>query len=280
MINEKLKVGITGSSGFLGKNLQKRLEKNNEIYKFDGDITSTSELSNFFENDFNYLFHLAGKVPKYNENGIDLTSSYETNPKGTMKIVEKLLRYQCKLIFASTVGVYGKQKKPFHEEDSDLKPITSYTKSKLDSEKIILSSLPISQYTILRFSNIFGTDYNRKNLIENIARTMLNNKPLKLSLSEESVLDFLFISDAIDAFELAIRSCGIFNIGFGKSYSINEIINIFKEFFHFTSQVSFNKNNNLHIEVDTKKAKSVMNFKPKFSIHDGIREIYQNRKNL
>jgi len=82
-----MKIGLTGSNGFLGRNLIKILDSKNEITQFKGDITDKNDVEKFMNNKFDIVFHLAGAVPKFDE-GNDLTISYSINQVGTKNIVD------------------------------------------------------------------------------------------------------------------------------------------------------------------------------------------------
>ena len=81
------KIGITGSSGSLGKIILKN-KKKYKICKFNGDIRNRIEVFDWVEkNNIKIIFHLAAIVPikVVNQNK---KKAYEVNFKGTKNIVD------------------------------------------------------------------------------------------------------------------------------------------------------------------------------------------------
>ena len=81
---------VTGSSGFIGKNLVASLKRNNhKIYTFsstDGNIFDYDFIEKYKNTDIDYVYHLAGKtfVP---DSWIDPKSFFNINTNGTLNIL-------------------------------------------------------------------------------------------------------------------------------------------------------------------------------------------------
>ena len=107
---KKLKVGITGSTGSLGKEL---IKQNKCSYiKFRGDIISRHHVREWFvKNRFDAVIHLAAIVPikKVNENK---KRALKVNFNGTKYIVDEIYKHKINwFFFASTSHVYNSSKK-------------------------------------------------------------------------------------------------------------------------------------------------------------------------
>ena len=76
----KVKIGITGCTGSLGKFI---LKKTYKFICFKGDIRNRKDVKNWlFKNNFQAIFHLAAIVPIKTVNS-NRTKAYNVNYKGT-----------------------------------------------------------------------------------------------------------------------------------------------------------------------------------------------------
>ena len=111
----KLNIGITGSSGVLGKKLILLNKKKYNFIRFAGDITKKRDVFNWIKKkDLDCLFHLAAIVPTFKvENNYKF--ALKVNYNGTKNIVDALNNFKEKKIkwffFPSSSHVYGYSKK-------------------------------------------------------------------------------------------------------------------------------------------------------------------------
>ena len=103
---KKISIGITGSSGSLGKELLKL--KKVKFVKYKGDIRSKKNLKKWFDNNsFDAILHLAAIVPIINVNS-NKKKAFEVNYEGTKNIVNLSLKKKISwFFFASTSHVYA-----------------------------------------------------------------------------------------------------------------------------------------------------------------------------
>jgi UDP-2-acetamido-2,6-beta-L-arabino-hexul-4-ose reductase len=180
-----MKVLVTGSNGFIGKNLLERLERieDVEVIAFTRS-NSLSELKQFIK-DSDFIFHLAGiNRPK------NILEFYEGNQDLTQKIVDLVLKSGKKIpiLISSSTQV---------EHNND------YGKSKLGSEVVLeayarQSSVPVYIY---RLPNVFGK-WSRPNYNTVIATWCHNiSRDISLKVNDETVaLDLVYIDDVVDHF--------------------------------------------------------------------------------
>ena len=99
MINKKIRIGITGSTGVLGSLLTKKLKKKKyEVVNFQSDIRKLSKVRSWVKNNnFDAIFHLASivAVRSCNENPLDACL---TNIGGTNNILISLSRIKKKTL--------------------------------------------------------------------------------------------------------------------------------------------------------------------------------------
>jgi len=106
-----MKIGITGSKGFIGSHVMESLKKNKEhaIIGIDEDIRNIDKLRPYFE-DLDFLVHAAGQTKDTDK----IEDYYANNVIGTRNIVDLCTRYDIKLIHLSSIetrGHYGNSKK-------------------------------------------------------------------------------------------------------------------------------------------------------------------------
>ncbi|MFA5931152.1 MAG: NAD(P)-dependent oxidoreductase [archaeon] len=156
-----MKVLLTGSGGFLGKEVAKALKaKHHSVVEYD--ITNGKNILNEEQlltemKKANAVVHLAGIV----EN--DNPSLWKINIEGTQKVASAAKKAKIKkLIFMSSTGVYGFTKGEVNEKTL-VHPENNYEKSKAEGEKIVLSVMDSVSVCIIRSAMIFGAnEYWRK----------------------------------------------------------------------------------------------------------------------
>jgi nucleoside-diphosphate-sugar epimerase len=167
---------VTGGSGFIGTNLTNDLlkeghkvtiydKRKSEIYPelcVVGDIRDREKLNKSMHNS-DAVYHLAAE----HRDDVQPTSLYyEVNVEGAENIVYALKKNHInKLIFTSTVAVYGLSAGEPHE-DSAIRPFNDYGKSKYKAENIFYKwahSCPENYLITVRPTVIFGEN-NRGNV--------------------------------------------------------------------------------------------------------------------
>lgn len=154
------KILLTGSSGFLGTfimneylNLKiKGLSRSNSHYNFD--------LANqipFIKENFDLVIHCAGNT----NNSFSKLGLYDYNVNCTLNLLRGLYnsnKIPKKIVFISSVSVYGLIEGDNVNEKYPLVSIDSYGKSKIESEKIIIKWCKENNVlcTILRLPLIVG----------------------------------------------------------------------------------------------------------------------------
>ena len=203
-------------------------------------------------------------------------------------ILEIIKNYShIKYIFLSSSMVYGDFIKDNVDEESACKPIDPYGSIKLGAELLIKSfSYQFgTKFLIIRPSAVYGpTDANMR--VSGIFfYNAFDNKPLKVMNNEEK-LDFTYVQDLVDGLVLAIENQTVvnqtFNITAGRSRSIRDFAEILKNInkkiniIYNSNKVEYMPNLKRPIRgtLDISKARKLLNFNPKYSLEDGIKEYY------
>jgi UDP-glucose 4-epimerase len=292
---------ILGGAGFIGSHLTEALLKEgynltvfdrksapffkqlqaNNLNILQGDFLTLNGLEEMLEN-IDIIVHLISTtVPKTsNENPI---FDAKSNLLGTIKLLEIARKKGIKkIVFASSGGtVYGVPQEIPISESHPTNPINSYGIIKLTIEKYLYLYHYIYgiDYCILRMSNVYGerqTVSNIQGLIPTIVFNGLQKKETVIYGDGSVVRDYLYVSDAVNAFVKAIAYSGdnkIFNIGSGKGYSINEIISYVEKMLNNTLLIKHEKSRSLDVPInilDNKLSEKVLGWKPIVDISEGI----------
>ncbi len=181
-----MKILVIGSSGFIGQFLAKKLLDNrHEIIGLDvvppydkqlakfkyiiGDILSSSDICNATQG-VDLVITLAAK---HHDFGVTREEFFKVNETGTQILLDCASKLGIKkLIFYSTVAVYGTQENPTTEETLP-RPDNNYGESKLAAEKVVQNWCDVDNSRcaiIIRPTVIFGPNNyaNMYNLIDKI----------------------------------------------------------------------------------------------------------------
>ena len=290
-----MRIGITGGSGFIGTHIANVLKSKYEVAIFDrlkpkiediefikGNIIDDS-IQKAFE-DCDVVIHLAAAV------GVKITEedpilTLNTNILGTKNVLEACKSNNVKkIILASSSEVYGEPLKIPIEESDPAIPITSYGISKIAAEEYV-KAYAVSfglKYTILRFFNVYGPGQSKDFVIPEFVSNASKNNPILIHGSGSQIRSFCHISDISNGVSLSIEKGDneIINIGnANEPITISELAKKIIGITNSKSSIQFvpftDSNRRRQKEIinripSIKKAESMLSYKPKISLNDGI----------
>ena len=219
-----MNIFITGSSGFVGKNIIEKLTTNYNFSKYiKGNKINITE---------DVVLHFAGKAHDFKKN-INKKEYYTANLDLTKEIFDNFLLSNAKVfIILSSVKAVADKLDYELNEDHFPNPLTHYGKSKLLAEKYILSKkIPEGKRVyILRPCMIHGPG-NKGNL--NLLYNFIENG-LPWPLGEfENIRSFCSIDNLCFIINELIQNTqipsGIYNVADDDPISSNELIKLISE---------------------------------------------------
>src|SRR6185312_12697373 len=214
------------------RNLPPELAANN----FTGKIEEIEKYEHIFEGVTTIIHSVHTTIP-YTSN-LNPVGDIETNVIPFIKLLnickEKKIN---KFIYLSSGGaVYGHPSnlEPLRE-NSPTNPISPYGISKLVNEKYLMlyGKTIFNEFVILRPSNIFGVGQNTsvpQGIIGHLIQSTITNNPITIWGDGESRKDYLYLGDFLDGIGKVLEGHAkenyIYNIASGKTFSINELINM------------------------------------------------------
>ncbi len=275
-----MKIIVTGSSGFIGKNLIKEFKNESyQIYGFstkDGDICDQQIWENMPKVDV--IIHLAAKtfVPDSWE---DEKNFIDINSLALLNAIKYCKKNKTRLIFLSSF-IYENSLIPVNE-DSERNPRNPYALSKLLAEEICKFYKKTSKLDviILRPFNVYGPGQNELFLIPKLIKQILDNKKIVV-FDTLPKRDYIYVLDLIKAIKKSILYKGkyyIFNIGTGKSHSVLEVINTLQKICKTNLPIeTINKERKMEIEnsiANIELAKKELGWTPEYSLEKALREF-------
>jgi len=232
----------------------------------------------------NAVIHLAASVSI--DESIERAQAYFLNNEyGTFGLAQTLLQSKSRplIIYASSPEVYGNPRYTPIDEEHPLYPRSIYAVTKLAAEKHVNALHEWFHYPmiIIRNFNTYGENQNSEGHSAVIPRFVMNairGEPLILHNTGRQTRDFLYISDAVQAylrllFQGETYSGQVFNIGTGKQTSIADLATTIKAVTATSSAIiqAQGRPGDLDaLEADISKIKTAVGWSPAFSLTEGL----------
>jgi len=223
---------------------------------------------------------------------------YENNVANTIKLLSAMKKAGIKnFLFSSSAAVYGIPEKIPISETAELRPINPYGETKAMVEKILkdLAEAQEINYISLRYFNVAGADKEGElgpnyrqpsHLIIRALKTAKGEYPYLEIYGTDyptpdgtCIRDYIHVMDLAEAHILAMEyllSTGkseVFNCGYGKGFSVREVISEVKKVTGIDFKVIEGKRRPGDPPVliaDNRKIKEVLKWKPKYDTLETI----------
>ena len=298
---------ITGVAGLLGSRLADWIIENKPEYKVVGiDDLSGGYESNvhpkvdlwqvdlvkhpisvcFEKNKFDYVFHFAA----YAAEGLSpfiRCFNYDNNLKVTARIVNECIKTDVKrLVFTSTLAVYGHGYGGIFDETQQQAPIDPYGVAKYACEMDIqiANEQHSLDYCIIRPHNVYGIKQNIWDKYRNVLGIWmyqyLNDEPMTIFGDGEQTRAFSFIDDILEPlWNSAIReeaSKQIINLGGVEEISIKEAANTLRAVIDTKDEFRYleARHEVKHSIPTFQKSIDLLDFKSTTTLYDGLEQMW------
>lgn len=313
---------VTGAGGFIGSHLIEGLVKKgcrvialvhynsfnswgwldylskdikNSVEIFSGDVRDPFGVKKAAEG-VDIVFHLAALIGiPYSYHSPDVY--VDTNVKGTLNVLQSARELGVeRVIHTSTSEIYGTAQFVPISEKHPVNPQSPYAATKAGADFLALTfyesfNLPV---TVVRPFNTYGPRQSARAIIPTIITQILSgSRKLKLG-SLHPTRDLNFVKDVVNGFIRAAEtneSIGeIVNIGSNYEISIKDlamkiadIIGVDIEYEIESERVRPEKSEVERLWADNRKAKELLQWKPKYTLSEGLKETiawFSNPENL
>ena len=276
-------IGLYGGSGFIGTQFQSMIERqsnynNSQIHMIphrgsSEEIKIALEKLDAFSNPntTTSLLYLAenNEITKADK----LSSDYIENNVKRLKFI--ISNTRSKLIYASSVAIYGDLSEIPHSPSEKLNIINTYSKSKFECEKLVLQAGGV----VARLSNIYGPGMSKKNIISDILKQIKVKGIDSINIIDGSpIRDMIHISDVTSCLlsMTKIQKKGIYNIATGTSISMKDLALMILKVANFEEyklmELKHNKTTSC-ISLDISNTKKTFAWSPSISLQDGLKEL-------
>jgi nucleoside-diphosphate-sugar epimerase len=189
-----------------------------------------------------------------------------------------------RFVFASTCSVYGANDATL-DERSALNPVSIYARSKIASERVLMS-MAGSDFgpTLLRFGTIYGlSGRTRFDLVINLltAKAIVEGKITVFG--GDQWRPFVHVDDAalavLNALEAPLSLVGneVFNVGCDEqNHTIQQVGELIQQLVPASELISMGLDTDKrNYKVNFDKIKNTLGFKPRWSVEEGVRQVIE-----
>lgn len=232
------------------------------------------------------VFHLAWSTVPSTAQSAPL-DDIETNLVGTVRLLEALRGKSVPIVFASSGGtVYGAPTITPIPENHAIRPIGVYGATKASAERYFIAYR--QQYNvdarIARLSNPYGAHWDSsrgQGAITVFARRALNRQPIEIWGTGQTVRDYVYIADAVEALlammqadsDLLDDADPVINIGSGIGTTLLEIVDSIQSVLERPVEVRLHASRSFDVPLnilDISLAQKLLHWTPSTTLDRGI----------
>lgn len=304
-----MRILVTGAAGFMASHLVDFLiGQGHQVFGVDdlsgGYRSNINPKSRFYQIDLRHklktinlisktrpkiIYHLAADASEGRSQFMPISCT-KRNYSASLTVLVGAIRAKTKrLVFTSSMSVYGDQQPPFNEKMAK-KPVDIYGISKAATEEAIKVFAKVYglEYVILRAHNVYGPRQNLadpyRNVIAIFINRLLQEKHFYIYGDGKQKRSFSYIDDVTPCIAKAgfLKNLNreIINIGPKKAYTINELSNAVLS--HFVDDLKnipqrlqpvYLAERPLEVKdayCTNEKAQTLLGFKQRTSLKEGI----------
>ena len=296
---KKNRILIAGGTGFIGYHLAKRClklnwkvvsistkppKKNRKLKNVNYLILDISNQKKIFEKlstNYDYVVNLAGYVD-HTHNVKTMKSHFDGCKNLSLFFLNSKIK---KFVQVGSSIEYGKIKSPQVENKNNIqKTYSVYGKAKLLSTKFLLKLSKEHSFpsVIIRLYLVYGPNQDVNRIIPITIKNAIENKKFACS-SGRQLRDFIYVEDVIRAIIKILKNKNIkgeiLNIGSGKPITIKKVIlkicTLINSGIPQFNKIKLRKDEILKLYPSIKKAKKLINWKPRVDMPSGLNKCIQ-----
>ena len=258
---------VTGSNGFIGKNLIEEIKNDFEILEINEDIFINEDWTNILLSKINkfspdVIFHIGACSDTLEQ---DVNYMMTRNYESTRIMSDYCYVYNCKMIYSSSAANYG---------TNNLYPSNLYGWSKYVAEKHVIQNGGVA----LRYFNVYGPHEDHKGKMSSVAYQMVTKQKegqeIKL-FPLKPTRDFVYVKDVISANLHAFKkyvecSSNYYEVGSGESRTFEDVLKI------LSIEYTYQEENKIPIGYQfftkSNKEKWMKGWEPKFNLELGLKD--------
>ena len=289
---------VTGVGGFIGSHVARRIvEEGHRVFGVD-DFSSgyrenvppglelivhdlaKRDIHRFLPEKCDVILHIAGQSSgeiSFDDPVVDL----EKNTVSTLNLIRYGISVGAqRLVYASSMCVYGNAEDRPVREETDCHPLSCYGTGKLAAERYLSIYEEKLPYVAFRMFNVYGPGQDMANLRQGMVSIflaqMLNGGNVHVKGSLERFRDFIFIDDVVEAWwrtTISDRADGqVINLGTGQRTTVLALLESMAR--HFPEATWFSRGqtpgDQPGICADTSRLRSILGLDGLTNLNDGM----------
>ena len=290
---------IVGGAGYVGSMLTKKLlrkgykvrifdlliykvefEKNDDLEIIKGDIRDTIELKTSLK-DVDHVIHLAciSNDPSFE---LDPSLGKSINFDPFEKFIKMCIGAKIKrFIYASSSSVYGLSEEKNVTEDHELRPLTDYSKFKVECENVLLNYKNSDMsWTVIRPATVCGYSIRQRfDVVVNLLTNLGYNKKQISVFGGQQLRPNVNINDMTESYlqvlnaETSKVQSEIFNVGY-ENLKVIEIAELVRNTINKNVDLKIHPtDDNRSYHISSGKIEEKLGFKMKNTVEDAIKDL-------
>jgi ADP-L-glycero-D-manno-heptose 6-epimerase len=262
-----MRILITGTDGFIGKNLLNELKDDNDILEINEGIFDSDDWINDLHNQLNsfkpeVIFHVGACSDTLEQN---VNYMMVVNYLFTQKLSDWCKLFNCKMIYSSSAANYGV---------NQIHPSNLYGWSKFVGEQYVVLNGGIG----LRYFNVYGPLEENKGKMSSVAYQMLEKQKEGQEIKifpNKPQRDFVYVKDVISANLYALNhyfdlNSKWYEVGSGDARTFEDVLDILDISYSYHEENKIPKG--YQFFTKSNEDKWMNGWKPIFKIDNGLIE--------